>query len=117
MTTKLTKTEMEIMRKALKIEEEPVKIEEPKVKKKKRRLTTSKRALLIGFLMSIALILFAAWMVCTHRDTATVSIFAGAGVAVIPLMFGIYSHHSTQEKLVHMEHAYDPNYNENHGLK
>lgn len=87
-----------------------------KQKKKKRRMKTGKKAFWAGMIMSIALIVFSAIMVVLDKDTQTVAIFAGAGVACIALLFGIYEKHSTKINLKHMEKNYIPNYDEERGL-
>lgn len=87
-----------------------------KQKKKKRRMKTGKKAFWLGFSICVILIMFSALMVLIDKDTQTVAIFAGAGVSMIPIIFGIYEYHSTKISLKHMEKNYIPNYDEERGL-
>lgn len=85
-------------------------------KKKRKRMKTEKKALLAGMTVAITLIIFSMVMVVLDKDTQTTAIFGGAGVAIIPFMFGIYKHHSTKINLVHMEKNYIEDYDEKEGI-
>ena len=79
-------------------------------------MKTGKKAFWMGMIMCIALIVFSGMMVVLDKDTQTVTIFAGAGVACITILFGIYEKHSTKISLKHMEENYNPNYDEERGI-
>lgn len=87
-----------------------------KKKKSKKKMKTGKKAFWLGFMLSISLIVFSGIMVIMDKDTQTVAIFAGAGVAVLPFIFGIYEHFSTKINLKHMEKGYNPDYDDEKGL-
>lgn len=84
--------------------------------KSKKKMKTSKKAFWLGMTMSIGLIIFSAVMILMDKDTSTVSIFGGAGVACIPVLFGIYERYSNQLSLKHMEMDYNPNYDNDNNL-
>lgn len=105
---KLTKAE---------IKERLQKMEEAgKLGKPKKKMKTSKKVLFLAFAIAVSLIIFAMIMVTLEKDTSTLEILATAGVGVLPIMYGIYSHSNTKINLKHMEEDYDPNYDENNGL-
>ena len=83
---------------------------------KKKRMKTGKKALWAGFIISVALIVFGMAMVVIDKDTQTTSILAGAGVAIIPFLFGIYEKFSTEISLKHMEENYIEDYDEKNGI-
>lgn len=84
--------------------------------KPKRRMKTSKKILFLAFFIAIVLILFTMAMIALGKDTQTLEILATAGVGVLPVMYGIYTHSNTKINLQHMKEDYDPNYDENNGL-
>lgn len=84
-------------------------------KKRRKRMTTAKKAFITATAFCILLVVFSAVMIVLDKDTMTVSVFGGAGVACIPILFGIYDKYSNEISLKHMEMNYDPNYDENQG--
>lgn len=86
------------------------------VKKKRRKMKTGKKALWLGMLASVVLVVFSMAMIVLDKDTQTTSILGGAGVAAIPVLFGIYEKYSTQINLKHMEENYIVDYDEKEGI-
>lgn len=86
-------------------------------KQKKKRMKFGKKMLVLSFLICFALILFTMIMIYIGKDTTSLTILAGAGVAVLPVMYGVYDHYSTQINLKHMEENYIPNYDDEVGLR
>lgn len=84
--------------------------------KDKKRMKTGKKAMWTGMFVCVVLIVFSMVMVVIDKDTNTTSLLAGAGVAAIPFLFGIYEKYSTEISLKHMEENYIPNYDEKNGL-
>lgn len=82
----------------------------------KKRMTTSKFAFWLGFLFAFGLVIFSCVMIVINKDTPTVSVLGGAGVAAIPFLFSIYRKNSTAINLKHMELDYNPNYDDDHNL-
>lgn len=87
-----------------------------KKKKKKRRMKTGKKALYTAYVICGGLILFTMGMIYQGKDTTSLTILAGAGVGVLPIMYGIYEKHSTKISLKHMEENYISNYDEQEGI-
>jgi len=84
--------------------------------KPKRRMKTSKKALYIAFVICTVLILFTMAMIVLGKDTSSLGILATAGVGILPVMYAIYERGSTEEKRIHMEKNYIPDYDEKEGL-
>ncbi len=87
-----------------------------KTKRKKRKMKTSKKVLFLATVLCLALIIFSMAMTYLGRDSSALSILAGAGVAILPIMFGIYEKYETPVRLMHMEKNYNPDYDEEKGI-
>lgn len=83
---------------------------------KKKKMKTSKKVLLLATLLCLVLIIFSMAMTYLGRDSSALSILAGAGVAILPIMFGIYEKYETPVRLMHMEKNYNPDYDEEKGI-
>ena len=79
-------------------------------------MKTSKKVLFLATLLCLVLIVFSMVMTYLGRDSSALSILAGAGVAILPIMFGIYEKYETPVRLKHMEENYNPNYDEENNL-
>ena len=90
--------------------------ENKKLKKHKRKMKFGKKALVTGFTICIILLLFTMCMIVLGKDTTSLTILAGAGVGVLPILYGIYDHYSTKISIKHMEENYNPNYDEEKGI-
>lgn len=84
--------------------------------KKKARMKTGKKALATAFVICGVLIAFTMIMIYLEKDTTSLTILAGAGVGILPIMYGIYDHYNTKINLEHMEKNYIENYDEKRGL-
>lgn len=85
-------------------------------KKIKRKMKTGKKALHSAYIICAILLLFVMAMIYQGKDTATLSILAGAGVGILPVIYGIYDHYNTKINLKHMEENYIFNYDEQEGI-
>ena len=85
-------------------------------KKKRKKMKTGKKAFWLGMFFSIALIIFSGVMIFVDKDTTTVAIFGGAGVACIPILFSIYEKRSNEISLKHMEKNYIEDYDDKEGI-
>ena len=79
-------------------------------------MKTGKKALWLGLGLCMALIVFSMIMVWCDKDTQTTAIFAGAGVAAIPFIFGIYEKYSTKISIKNMEMNFIEDYDEKEGI-
>ena len=83
----------------------------------KRKLKFGKKALVAAFAIDIILILFTMVMIYMGKDTTSLTILAGAGVGILPVMYGIYDYGNTKINMMHMEHNYISNYDEQEGIR
>lgn len=90
--------------------------EQDKVKREARRMKTGKKALYSAYVICISLLAFTMIMIALGKDTTSLTILAGAGVGILPIMYGIYDHYNTKINLKHMEENYIPNYDEEEGI-
>lgn len=111
----LKKTQIELHK--IETQEEQKIIRVGKQKKKKKRMKFGKKMLVLSFVTCFVLILFTMVMIYIGKDTTSLTILAGAGVGVLPVMYGVYDHYSTQISLKHMEENYIPNYDDEMGLR
>lgn len=86
-------------------------------KRKRRRMPTSKKALWLFVTWCLVIQIFCLVMIWRTGDSNSLAIFAGSSTAELIAVYKIYSDNSKAEKIKHMEMNYDPNYNENHGIK
>lgn len=118
MDSKYSVEELEkLLEKARQEKENQEAIDSKEQKKEKKRLKFGKKMLLLAFTTCFALIIFTMVMIVLGLDTTSLTILAGAGVGVLPVMYGIYDHYATKISLKHMEENYIPNYDEKMGLK
>lgn len=110
----LTETEL---KNALEAIQRNSKASKKKEKRRRRKLKFGKKALVSAFLICGVLIAFTMAMIYLGKDTTSLTILAAAGVGILPIMYGIYDHYSTQISLLHMEKNYIPNYDEEEGLR
>lgn len=85
-------------------------------KKQKRRMKFGKKVLASAFIACAVLVIFTMAMIYTGKDTTSLTILAGAGVGILPVMYGIYDNYNTKINLKHMEENYIPNYDEERGI-
>lgn len=83
---------------------------------RKRSMKFGKKALVVGFVIAVILIIFTMAMIYMGKDSSSLEILAGAGVSVLPILFGIYHHYNTKINLKHMEQNYVENYDEQNGI-
>ena len=112
----LTKKEMKALIKANKLEKKKERKLKKLDKKKKRRMKSGKRALFTAFGICIVLISFTMAMIYLEKDTTSLTILAGAGIGILPIMYGIYDHYNTKINLMHMEQNYIENYDDQEGI-
>ncbi len=79
-------------------------------------MKSGKRALFSAFGICIILLSFTMVMIFLGKDTTSLTILAGAGVGILPIMYGIYDNNNTKINLKHMDEGYNPNYDEEKGL-
>lgn len=75
-----------------------------------------KKILASAFTICTFLVLFTMAMIYMEKDTTSLTILAGAGVGILPVMYGIYDNYNTKINLKHMEENYIPNYDEEMGI-
>lgn len=85
-------------------------------RRKKKRMKSGKRALFMAFSICIVLILFTMAMIYQGKDTTSLTILAGAGIGILPIMYGIYDHYNTKINLMHMEKNYIEDYDEENNI-
>ena len=72
---------------------------ESKPKRERKRMKSGKKALFLAFGICAVLTLFTMVMIFLGKDTASLTILATAGVGILPIMYGIYDKHETQNNL------------------
>lgn len=87
------------------------------LKKRRKRMATSKKVMWLFVTWCLVIQVFCLVMIWRTGDSAALSIFAGASVGELVAVYKIYSDNSKAEKLKHMEMNYNPQYNEEHGIK
>ena len=112
----LTKKEMKALIKVNKLEKKKEKKLKKLEKKKRRKMKSGKRALFTAFGICIVLIFFTMAMIYLGKDTTSLTILAGAGIGILPIMYGIYDHYNTKINLMHMEKNYIEDYDEENNI-
>ncbi len=85
-------------------------------KKEKKRMKFGKKILNSAFVACSILVLFTMVMIYFGKDTTSLTILAGAGVGILPIMYGIYDNYNTKINLMHMEKNYNPNYDDENNI-